>query len=72
MTSIPSFTTNFTNFVGSVFAQSKLEHSDFNKNRYFSMKSALYATLKQQEGIKLHIISKINISTIALNQVLGI
>ena len=36
------------------------------------MKSALYATLKQQEGIKLHIISKINISTTALNQVLAI
>ena len=72
MTSISSFTAIFTNFVGSVFAQLKLEHSNFYKNRYFSMKSALYATLKQQEGIKLHIISKINISTTALNQVLAI
>ena len=72
MTSISSFTAIFTNFVGSVFAQLKLEHSNFYKNRYFSMKSALYATLKQQEGIKLHIISKMNISTTALNQVLAI
>ena len=69
MTSISSFTAIFTNFVDSVFVQLKLEHSNFYKNRYFSMKSALYATLKQQEGIKLHIISKINISTTALNQV---
>ena len=72
MTSISSFTAIFTNFVGSVFAQLKLEHSNFYKNRYFSMKSALYATLKQQEGIKLHIISKINILTTALNQALAI
>ena len=68
MTSISSFTVIFTNFVGSVFAQLKLEHSNFYKNRYFSMKSALYATLKQQEGIKLRIISNINILTIALSR----
>ena len=72
MTSISSFTAIFTNFVGSVFAQLKLENNNFYKHQYFSMKSALYATLKQQEGIKLHIISKINISTTALNQVLAI
>ena len=47
MTSIPSSTTNFTNFVGSFFAQLKLEHIQFYKNWYFSMKTALYATFKQ-------------------------
>ena len=72
MTSISSFTPIFANFVGSVFAQLKLEYSNFYKNRYFSMKSALYASLKQLEGIKLHIISKINISTTALNHFLAI
>ena len=72
MTSISSFTPIFANFVGSVFAQLKLEYSNFYKNRYFSMKYALYASLKQLEGIKLHIISKINISTTALNHFLAI
>ena len=68
MTSISSFMAIFTNFVGSVFVQLKLEHSNFYKNRYFSMKSALYATLKQQEGIKMHLKSKKNISTTTLNK----
>ena len=36
------------------------------------MKSALYATLKQQEGIKVPSISKMNVLTIALNQFLAI
>ena len=72
MTSISSFTAIFTNFVGSVFAQLKLENSVFYKNRYFSTKSALYTSFKQQEGIKLHKILKMNISTTALNQFLAI
>ena len=36
------------------------------------MKAAFYTILKQQEGIKLHILSKINISTTALNQFLAL
>ena len=66
--SISSFTAIFTNFVGPVFAQLKLENSVFYKNRYFLGKSAFCATLKQQEGIKLHLKSKKNISATTLNK----
>ena len=40
MTSIPSSTMNFASSVSSVFAKLKLEHSNYYKNRYFSMKLA--------------------------------
>ena len=69
MTTIPFYITKFTNFEGSYyFAQLKVEDGDFYKNRYFARKSALYAILKQQKGIKMHMISKINTPTTTLKQ----
>ena len=44
----------------------------FTQIGIFQASLLLNATLKQQEGIKLHMISKINISTAALNQFLAI